>query len=695
MANPAPRALLHGGDWNPDQWLDRPEVIDEDFRLFELAGVNIVSIGIFSWTRLEPEEGRYDFSWLDSIMDRLAAAGIKAALATPSGAKPAWMARKYPEILRCGPDRTRDFQGGRHNHCYTSPVYRRKAAEINERLAGRYAKHDALSLWHVSNEYGGECHCPLCQAAFRSWLKDRYGSLEALNAAWWTDFWSHRYGNWDEIESPSPRGESSLQGLSLDWRRFVDRQSLDFFLAESEPLRRLNPGTPIAINMMGTYPGLDYWNWAPHVDVAGWDSYPRWHANHGNETLGGEPGRTAEDGGPSSGMADVDEAARTAFVHDLTRSLKEGRPWMLIESTPSQVNWQPVNRLKAPGMHLLSSIQAIAHGSDSVMYFQWRKSRGGPEKFHGAVVDHAGHENTRTFQEVADVGRGLREIGDVAGSRVEAEVAIVYDWENRWAIDGFYGFGKAERNYERACVEFHRSFWRRSIACDVPNQSQDFGHYKVVVAPWLHLVKPGTAERLEAFVAEGGTLILTFFSGMVDQGDLCFEGGFPGPLRRLAGLWSEELDPLWPGQTNRLLPLAGNPVGLRGEYAIDSFCELVHLEGAEALASYGDDWYAGRPALTRHRFGKGLVYYLAARTETRLLDELSDHVCREAGVGSVWPEVLPPGVNAQKRSDGTTDFIFIMNFNREGAAGLPPYGQRLERRPAARSQNADPARHIP
>ncbi|MDP3179767.1 MAG: beta-galactosidase, partial [Spirochaetaceae bacterium] len=376
------KSIWHGGDYNPDQWLERPDIQDEDFRLFPLAGVNVVSIGIFAWTRLEPEDGRYDFSWLDSIMDRLEAAGMKAILATPTGAKPAWMSRAYPEILRCGPDRQRDLHGQRHNHCYTSPVYRRKAIAVNAELARRYGARPVLALWHVSNEYGGECHCPLCQEAFRSWLRERYGSLESLNAAWWTDFWSHRFTEWNQVESPSPRGELSIHGLALDWKRFVDHQSLDFFKAESAPLRELCPSVPITVNMMGTYPGLNYWNWAPHVDVVSWDSYPRWH---------------------NAEADDASEASRTAFVHDLTRSLK-GRSWLLMESTPSQVNWQPVNRLKKPGMHRLSSLQALAHGSDSVMYFQWRKGRGGFEKFHGAVVDHGGGEGTRVFREVAELG---------------------------------------------------------------------------------------------------------------------------------------------------------------------------------------------------------------------------------------------------------------------------------------------------
>lgn len=648
--------LWHGGDYNPDQWLDRPDIIDEDFTLFPKAGVNVVSIGIFAWSRLEPSEGVYTFEWLDTLMDRLAQAGMQAVLATPSGAKPAWMSESYPEILRVSAARVKDLHGGRHNHCYSSPVYRQKAVAMNTKLAERYGKHPALALWHVSNEYGGECHCPLCQEAFRNWLKDRHGSLEELNRHWWTDFWSHRYSDWSQVESPSPQGETSVQGLNLDWKRFVDHQSRDFFLAESAPLRALSPDVPLTVNMMGTYPVLDYPKWAPHVDIISWDSYPRWH---------------------NPQVSDIAEAARTAFLHDLNRGMKQGQPWLLIESTPSQVNWQPVNRLKAPGMNRLSSLQAVAHGSDSVMYFQWRKGRGAAEKYHGAVVDHGSGDKTRVFQEVAGLGKELATLGTVAGSRIPAKAAILYDWENRWAIDGFYGFNQPERDYEGFCTKFHRGLWSQSISTDVLDQDGDFSAYRVLVAPMLHLVKPGVAKRLEDFVAAGGTLVLSFLSGWVDEHDLVTMDGFPGPLRKLAGIWAEELDPLWKDQENTLVMAPGNSLGLTGSYKLKSFCELIHAEGSEVLARYGSDWYKDRPVLTRNNFGKGKVYYLASQAEDAFVEDFMKSLARESALPRVVAD-LPSGVQASARVQGDKAFVFTMNWNNFPAGGLEAYGCRIE-----------------
>jgi len=636
--------MLHGADYNPDQWRNTPEIWDEDMRLMKLAHCNVMSVGIFSWAALEPEEGRFEFGWLDEIMDRLAENGAYAVLATPSGARPAWLSAKYPEVLRVQPNRQRNLHGRRHNHCYTSPIYREKTQIINRKLAERYKDHPALLVWHVSNEYGGECHCELCQEAFREWLKEKYeGDLDKLNHAWWTGFWSHTFTDWSQIESPAPHGENLIHGHNLDWKRFVTHQTVQFFKNEIAPLKEITPDIPVTTNFMGTYPGLDYWKFAPELDVISWDSYPQWHGE----------------------IPDSDLGASVGFLHDINRSLKGGKPFMLMESTPSVTNWQRVAKLKRPGMHLLSSIQAVAHGSDTVQYFQWRKSRGCCEKFHGAVVDHCGHENTRVFRDVAEVGKVLEKLDKVVGTTVRPEVAIIYDWENRWAMEDAQAIRRERVNYQFTCEQHYKTFWQEGIPVDVINMDCDFSKYKLLIAPMLYMVRPGVAERIEKFVASGGTFVTTYWSGIVDENDLCFLGGFPGPLRKVMGIWSEEIDALYDKDVNFAVPVPGNVLNLSKEYKAMELCDLIHAETAEVLATYKCDFYKGRPALTVNKFGDGKTYYIAFRSGLDFLSDFYKQLIKDLDISKVLDTELPEGVTAQKRSDGENDYIFIMNFSSE------------------------------
>ena len=402
--------FLHGGDYNPEQWLDRPDILKKDIEYFKKAHINTVSMGMFSWAVLEPEEGKYNFDWLEAVINNLYKEGIYTILSTPSGARPKWMADKYEEVLRMDPDRTRRFFGGRHNHCYTSPVYREKIFNINKKLSERFGKHPAVILWHISNEYGGECHCPLCQEKFREWLKEKYGTIENLNSRWCTTFWSHTYNSFDQIESPSPKGENALHALTLDWKRFVTDRTVDFMKHEISAIRAGGSDLPATANLMYDYDGLDYKKFKDVMDIASWDNYPSWHKKD-NYT-------TAVDG---------------ALQHDLMRSIKKA-PFLLMESCPSATNWKPINKLKKPGMHLAASLQAVAHGSDSVLYFQLRQSQGASEKFHGAVIDHYGGDDTRVFREVTEVGKVLEQIQETVGSVTKSPVAVLYDRENDWAL---------------------------------------------------------------------------------------------------------------------------------------------------------------------------------------------------------------------------------------------------------------------
>lgn len=631
-------ALLHGGDYNPEQWLDRPDILMEDIRLMKLAGVNDVSLGIFSWAFLEPEEGKYQFDYMEEIIDRLYENGIYVNLATPTGAMPNWLTKKYPEVLQTDENGIQNLPGRRHNFCYTSPVMREKTRQINSKLAERFGHHPGVLLWHVSNEYGGNfrdssCHCELCQQAFRGWLKEKYKTLDALNHAWWTAFWSHTYTDWEQIHSPSPHGENALHGLNLDWRRFVSSQLQDFCHEEIAALRNYSD-LPATVNMMGYFEPLDYDKWSKEVDVISWDSYPGWH--------------TEED--------EVPIAVWAAFMHDQMRSFQK-KPFLLMESTPSLVNWKVENNVKRPGMHYLSSMQAVAHGADSVLYFQWRKSRGSFEKFHGAVVSHDGTEHTRVFREVQQVGTALNSISDkVLGTCNKARVAIIMDWENWWAMKDAAGVTK-KLDYVTELQKYYRPFWEMGIETDIISMDQELSDYQLVVAPVLYLYKKDYISKVEAFVKGGGTYVTTCWSGVVDETDLCFLG--QRPLEDVLGLSVDEID-----VGNEYFP---NSISYQGkEYPVEALREVVSLKGAKALAEYCQDYNAGTPAVTVNQYGAGTVYYLAAQPTQEFLKEFCKEVCKAADVQTNILDALPYGVTVSKRcgSDEKKDIYFLQNFNR-------------------------------
>ncbi len=635
--NPRCPHFLHGADYNPDQWAATPEVWDDDMRLMKLARCNAMSVGIFSWAQLEPTEGTFTFDWLDRIMDMLADNDAFAVLATPSAAHPAWMSQKYPEVLRTGADRVRTRHGGRVNYCLTSPVYREKCRIIAGKLAERYADHPALLIWHVHNEYGGECHCELCQEAFRDWLRRRYESLDELNERWWTAFWGHTYSDWSQIES----GEWSVQPLVLDWKRFTTDQTIACFTNEADVLREATPDVPVTTNTYSFFVNYDGRKWADVLDVIAWDDYPQLH---------------------DRGAADMDVAVDVSFHGDYYRSLKDGQPYLLMETTPSTANWMPVSKLKRPGVHRLVALHHVAHGGESVQYFQWRKSRACAEKLHGAVVDHVGHEDTRTLHDVAEVGEILGKLDDVLGTTVPAEAAVIYDTQNHWAIDASAGPRAEKRDYAPTCLAHYRPLWERGVCCDVIDMEQDFSRYKLLIAPMLYMVREGVAERIEQFVRGGGVFAATYWSGIVDECDRCRLGGFPGPLRDLLGVWAEELDVLYDDETVRISAIEPNDAGLGGDYEARCFCDLIHATSAETLAVYAGEFYAGRPAVTVNAVGDGRAFYVASRNDRRFLDDLYGRLVEDLSLRRAMDADLPDGVTAQLRTDGEREFLFLLNF---------------------------------
>jgi beta-galactosidase len=631
-----------GGDYNPEQWPE--ETWQEDVRLMRAAGVNLVSVGIFAWARLEPRPGTYDFGWLDRLLDLLSANGVAVDLATPTASPPPWLARMDPASLPVTAEGVRLWHGSRRHYCPHSSTYRERAATIVHALADRYGDHPAVVMWHVDNEYAchvTECFCDTSAAAFRAWLELRYGTIERLNAAWGTAFWSQRYDQWPEVQPPRAAPTIVNPSQVLDWHRFSSDSWIDCFDEQAAILRSATPGLPVTTNFMGFHQPIDYWKLAGHEDVVSNDSYPD--------------------------TSDPRWMVESAMVCDLMRSLGGGRPWMLMEQASAHVNWRPQNATKRPGVMRLGSYQAIARGADAVLFFQWRASQAGAEKFHSAMVPHGGTD-TRTWREVTQLGAELASLDDIVGSRVEAETAILLDWEDWWALEAPGKPSDALRLLPRIRGA-HAAFFERGTTTDLAQPASDLSGYRLVVAPSLYLIDDAAAANLERFVADGGALVVGPFSGIVDPADHIRSGAYPSVLRDLLGLYVEEVVPFQASETNRVRTTDG------AEFGCGLWAEVVRPDGAEVLASYLDDFFGGEPAVTRHAYGRGQAYYVSTVLDPQGSAWLTERACGDAGL------VAGPrsdGVEVLVRSNGECRWRFLLNHASSPAhVDLPEPGYDL------------------
>ena len=509
------------------------------------------------------------------------------------------------------------------------------SARLAEKLAEHYKDYDNIVAWHISNEYGGECYCENCEKAFRVWLKKKYHTIEEVNRVWDTAFWGHTFYDWEEIVLPNLLSEhfayerTMFQGISLDYRRFNSDSILECYRLEYEAVKRHTPDIPVTTNLMGFYKPLDYQKWAKYMDMVSWDNYP----------------------------SNQDTPSQIALSHELMRGIGGGKPFLLMEQTPSVTNWLPYNALKRPGVMRLWSYQAVAHGADSVMFFQMRRSIGACEKYHGAIIDHVGNENTRVFREAAALGAELKALGDeTLGARARKETAILFDWENWWAIE--YSAGPSVLlKYRDEIQNYYTALYEQNMATDIIGVEDDFSDYRVIIAPVLYMVKPGVDEKIKAFVQAGGIFVTTFFSGYVDDHDLVVTGGYPGKLRDLLGIWVEESDALPEGETNHF-----TWKGARHEAVL--LCDLLHPEGAGVLATYEEDFYAGMPVLTKNRYGAGAAYYVAVRSDALFYEALIREICEKAGITPVAQ--TPGGVEAVLRvgRDEKKEFLFLLNHEK-------------------------------
>ncbi|WP_270294631.1 beta-galactosidase [Bifidobacterium adolescentis] len=605
--------------------------------MLEDAHINEVTINVFSWALLQPAEDRYDFSMLDKIVALLVKHDFNIVMATGTAALPGWMVRLHPETIRTEQNGTRHVFGGRHNFCPTSPYFRKASRALAAHVAERYAGTSGLVAWHVCNEYGGGgglCYCDHCAEAFRTWLKNKYGTVEALNKAWCANFWSHTIYDWGDVVPPVSYGDGIsdakcvVSGLQMDYRRFQNQAQLACYTNERDAIRAYDAATPITTNLMGAFKDLDYFEWAKEMDVVSWDNYP------GMDTP------------PSF----------TAMCHDLMRGIGGNKPFMLMEQTPNQQNWFPFCKVKRPGEVRKLSWQAVSHGADTVQFFQMKQSIGGCERFHGAVIAHDGTEQSRVFKETAALGGELDRIGKrIMGSEIRAKVAIMFDWQSYWSLEGCIG-PTAGFSYPNEVHRFYRAFWRRNVPVDIIESTTPLDklkQYDLVVAPALIAVLPGVAETLESYVSEGGSFITGYMAGIHDEHDLVVPGGYPGKLRDLMGVWVEEIDALAPDET---IEVHGDAVDAKGEIV----ASIIHREGARRLAAYGGgEFYAGHSALTVNTYGKGKAYFVGTPLDETGMSAFMAPIIKELGLK---PLDTPEDVSLSVRyGDDGVRYAFLIN----------------------------------
>ncbi|MGC4892852.1 beta-galactosidase [Micromonospora sp. DT31] len=618
--------LCYGGDWNPEQW--PPRVWREDVDLMRAAGVNLVTVGVFAWSRLEPTPGRYTFDWLDEVLDLLHGGGIRVALATPTASPPPWFSLRHPDALPVTADGTRLQHGSRDTYCAAAPAYRTAARGIADALAARYADHPALALWHVHNEYGTICHCPHTEAAFRRWLTDRHGDLTALNDAWATSFWSQHYTDWAQVGAPRATQYLANPGHLLDFRRFWSDTLLSAYTEQRDLLRAANPAIPITTNyVLGDWVPVDHARWAREVDLVAVDHYPS--------------------------ATDLGAEEQTALAADLARGwARHGRgrpaPWLLMESAPNQIHTAGRMHTKEPGRMTRHGLAHVARGSAGVMFFQWRAPAGGAERFHSAVVTHAGAD-TRVFREATDLGAALGRLAGTAPGRVEASVAIAYDAASAWALR-HPGMPRAGLDHTAEVTAAHRALWHAGITVDVVPPGDPLDGCRLLVLPALYLASDATVDWVRRHVHGGGHLLVTWLSGVADEHARIRLGGYPGAYRDLLGVRVEEFHPL---ADDERLPLTGGGTGT-------IWSETVRLAGAEPVTAYLGGGLTDQPAVTRHRIGDARAWYVSTRPDDDTWRRLLAEAARLAGVTPACPGA-PPGVEAVRRRDGEHGRLYLLN----------------------------------
>lgn len=625
--------LFYGGDYNPEQW--SREIILEDMRLMKQAKVNYVSLNIFGWVNIQPSEDVFDFTFLDEMLELLHKNQIGVDLANGTASPPAWLVKKHPEILPITINGTPLVHGSRQHYCPSNQLYRSYVKRLSEAVAKRYADHPALIMWHINNEYTchiSECYCDSCLTAFRQWLKEKYQTIESLNECWSTKFWSQSYSEWDEIFLPKEMPTFKNPAHQLDYKRFISDQNLALFKLEKEAIRKYSQDIPVMTNLMGLHKHVDGFKFAKEMDVVGWDAYPN----------------------------PFEEKPYPQFLaNDLTRSLKK-KPFLVMEQAPSAVNWRAANGAKKPGKMRLWSYEALAHGADGIMFFQWRQSQGGAEKFHSGMVSHNQDPESRLFKEIVQLGEELEQLNELVGTTYVADVAFVFDWENWWALE-LDAKPSAKINYIKQMRDLYKVFHELNIGVDFVHPSESLDPYKLVISNAQYLVTEDFSTKVKAYVNAGGHFMTTFFSGIVDENDRVYLGGYPGAFKEVLGIYVEEFYPMLLDAKSRIA--LGNST-----YETETWEEVIHLKGAQAVANFTQGYLAEMPAVTQYNYGKGQSYYIGTKLFEAGNRVIIEKILTEADIPSTASEFIQNqshSISVTCREKQLDNFVFLLNYGQK------------------------------
>ncbi len=646
--------------WPEERWAT-------DARQMRELGLEIVRIAEFTWGKLEPVEGTFDFAWLDRAIDVLATAGLQVVLGTPTATPPAWLSRGYPEILPVDAEGRRRNHGGRRHYCPTSPVYREHCRRIVTAMAGRYGHDERVIGWQIDNEFGGghtgRCYCPSCAAAFQAWLRERYATLDSLNDAWATVFWSQTYSAWEQVSPPILQLNQPNPSHDLDYRRFSSDSIVAFQQAQVDLLHDLAPGRWTTTNLMGLFADIDHFDLAAGLDFVTWDSYPTGNLERWEAALYGDEPRPG--GGRPYGY-DMGDPYVTGFAHELTRGLRN-KPFWVMEQQAGHINWGQVNPAPRAGTVRLWTWHDVAAGADTCVYFRWRAGRFGQEQYHSGLLNHDATPDIG-HAEVASLVADRDAMARIAATPAKARVALLFGYDDLWAMEiqphrrGF--------TYLRLAFAWYRALARLGIAVDIvpadpmrrrATGQRDLASYSVVVAPSLHVTDAAAASDLRAFVKGGGTLVLGVRSGVKTTSSLITDAPLPGVWRDLVGATVTDWHAL-PASVayplaSRLAPSGeDDPLGSGATVWAEALAPDPGAGGPTVLAWYPRGPLAGSAAITDRRVGAGRVIYCGIHPALEQAMAVVGRVAADAELDRLGD--LPDGLLAYRRGDEAV----VLNF---------------------------------